>query len=56
MKKVIAQIENDYVPKCIPGEWGDYVDFQINAAGVITNWGEKCNAESVQRAFFGKAE
>ena len=37
--KQLAGIESDYVPHgLIPGEYGDYVDFKINADGVITNW------------------
>lgn len=35
----VAKIENDYVPHgVVPGEWGDYVKLQINAAGKIENW------------------
>lgn len=37
--KVIAAIEQDYVPnRCIPGDYGDYVDLKIDATGKITNW------------------
>lgn len=36
---VVAAIEQDYVPHgVIPGEYGDYVDFNIDVGGVITNW------------------
>jgi len=36
---VVASIEQNYVPHgVIPGEYGDYVDFDIDANGVITNW------------------
>ena len=36
---VVAAIEQDYVPHgVIPGEYGDYVDFKIDAGGVIANW------------------
>lgn len=31
-------LEQEYVPDCIPGECGDYVDFRIDEAGRITNW------------------
>lgn len=35
---IIAE-RNDYVPHgIIPGEYGDYVDFKIDATGRITNW------------------
>jgi hypothetical protein len=30
---------NDYVPHgLIPGDYGDYVQFEINEQGIITNW------------------
>ena len=28
----------DYVPRCIPGEYGDYVDMAIGADGTIAGW------------------
>jgi hypothetical protein len=35
----VAEIGGDYVPHgVVPGEYGDYVNLQINADGVITNW------------------
>jgi hypothetical protein len=41
--KVLAKIENDYVPnRVVPGEYGDYVDLEI-VDGVITNWPEQPN-------------
>ena len=37
--KTVAKIENDYVPNgVIPGEYGDYIEMQINENGVIENW------------------
>lgn len=37
--QIILSIENDYVPnKLIPGEYGDYVNLNIDDNGVITNW------------------
>lgn len=36
--EVVASIEQDYVPKCIPGRYGDYVELTIDANGRITNW------------------
>ena len=35
---VIASINQDYVPGCIPGEYGDYVHFDLDGKGNITNW------------------
>ncbi len=37
-EKVIAELEQDYVPSCIPGDSGDYVNFDIDEFGKITNW------------------
>lgn len=35
----IASIDRDYVPHgVVPGEYGDYIDLDINESGVITNW------------------
>lgn len=35
----IAAIEQNCVPNgVIPGEYGDYVELEIDAAGIITNW------------------
>lgn len=42
----VSSIENDYVPHgLIPGDWGDYVDLQINEYGVITNWPKQPNLD-----------
>lgn len=46
---VVAEIENDYVPDCIPGRYGDYVEFQIDDKGVITNFDG--DADEFQAAF-----
>lgn len=38
-RKEVARIENNYVPHgVVPGEYGDYVDLNINEHGIITNW------------------
>lgn len=35
----VASIKDDYVPhELIPGEFGDYIDLEINEDGIITNW------------------
>lgn len=37
--KVVAALEQDYVPNgVVPGKDGDYLGFNIDAQGVITNW------------------
>lgn len=46
---VLAAIEQNYVPNgVVPGDYGDYVDLNIAANGVITNW----PAPPDPRAFF----
>jgi hypothetical protein len=35
----VQKIHNYYVPnKLIPGEYGDYIDLNISADGIVTNW------------------
>lgn len=35
----LAKIEDGYVPHgVVPGSYGDYVELEIDANGVITNW------------------
>lgn len=42
----VLDVRRDYVPNgVVPGEYGDYVDLQINEDGVITNWPKKPNLE-----------
>jgi len=36
-KPVAEPIEN-YVPKCIPNEYGDYIDINILPHGIIVEW------------------
>lgn len=48
--KQIAKIENDYVPSCVPGEYGDYVVMSIKN-GVVADW--KFSAHEIADSFFG---
>lgn len=48
----LAAIENDYVPDCIPGEYGDYIEFDIAADGTVRQWKHHCDADEVQSSFF----
>ena len=35
----VQKIDNDYVPNdLIPGDYGDYINIEINADGFVTNW------------------
>lgn len=45
----LAVLENEYVPDCIPGEYGDYIDFKIDGSGRITNW--SLDADDVVESF-----
>ncbi len=48
----LAAIHEDYVPGCIPGSYGDYIEFKIGGDGTVANWSEKWIAADVQDAFF----
>lgn len=35
----ITKLENEYVPnRVVPGEYGDYIDLDIDENGIIKNW------------------
>lgn len=34
----VAMMIGQYVPDCIPGKYGDYIDLKIDSNGVIKNW------------------
>lgn len=48
--EVVGSREEDYVPDCIPGRYGDYVEFNIDAAGFITNWDKTANFSELLRS------
>lgn len=51
--QVEAEIVQDYVPNSvIPGDYGDYVELNINENGLVTNW----NPDPELEAFFGANE
>lgn len=50
--KIVAKRESDYVPDCIPGKYGDYVDFTIDPNGKIVEWSRFCTPENVRASFF----
>lgn len=53
--QVIASIDQNYVPGCFPGEHcGDYLIFDIDGAGNITNW--KIDADEMVGNFFKNEE
>jgi len=46
-QRTIASIDRDYVPSWIPGEYGDYIIFDIGPDGVIKNWDKYAIAENI---------
>lgn len=47
----VASKESDYVPGCVPGDYGDYIDFKIDGEGRIAGWSHRFTAEAVREAF-----
>lgn len=47
-----AEVLNDYVPKCVPNDYGDCLTLQIAEDGTVTNWKEHCDTEAVRASFF----
>jgi hypothetical protein len=52
----LAAIEEDYVPDCIPQQYGDYINFNIKENGKIEGWEKCCTPNSVREEFFKKEE
>lgn len=52
--KILGKIEENYVPHCIPQEWGDYIRFAIGKDGNVSGWKEVCTAERIAESFFPK--
>jgi hypothetical protein len=50
--ETLAVRENNYVPSCIPGEYGDYVNFDIDENGKIARWFEYCSKDRIAESFF----
>lgn len=48
--------ENDYVPSCIPGEYGDYIEFDIAEDGTVANWKKFCTPDRVRDSFTKEEE
>lgn len=43
---------HDYVPACIPQEYGDYIDFDIGPDGAVKGWKSKWTAGRIREEFF----
>ncbi len=54
--QILAKREEEYVPDCIPGKYGDYITFTIDVLGVINNWKEFCTPANVAEAFYDENE
>jgi hypothetical protein len=54
--EVLAKRENNYVPSCVPEQYGDYVEFSIDETGKIFNWSDYCTPENIVESFFGDEE
>jgi hypothetical protein len=48
----LAKRENEYVPSCIPGKYGDYIQLDISPCGVVSNWRSYCTDDHVRDSFF----
>lgn len=35
---IVSTIEQDYVPKCVPHYYDDYIDIEVGPDGIVTNW------------------
>lgn len=47
--QVVVSLDGEYIPHgVIPGEWGDYIDLEINENGLITNWLKKPDLSKFQ--------
>jgi len=46
---LIAQVEQDYVPDWVPGDYGDYVKLDIGDDGKVANWCPKSFAYELQQ-------
>jgi len=51
---IVAKREGDYVPDCVPGAYGDYVEFKIDENGFICNW--EATASDIASSFFSQEE
>jgi len=49
--EIVATLDDDYVPDCLPNECGDYFEMQIDGTGRITNW--TADTDDIRYSFFG---
>jgi len=53
--EVVARTEG-YVPSCIPGLYGDYVEFGIDETGKVARWFQFCTKRHIYESFCGEDE
>lgn len=41
-----------YVPECVPGQYGDYLDFDIDESGRVAKWADYFTPCNVRFSFF----
>lgn len=55
-EEIVCLVE-EYVPHCIPGDDGDYVQFDIDETGKVIGWDMYCTKYNISESFFrGDAE
>jgi hypothetical protein len=50
----VVESKDGYVPSCIPGSYGDYVEFDIDEAGTVAGWKRYCTEGHVRESFFNE--
>lgn len=50
--EALADIYENYVPECVPGRYGDYVEMTIGPDGTIKEWADACRPSAVRTEFF----
>ncbi|HEX3152959.1 MAG TPA: hypothetical protein VHR66_33110 [Gemmataceae bacterium] len=50
--EVLASILKDYVPDCVPNDYGKFLDFSIDSDGRIAGWGDYWTAKNIRANFF----
>lgn len=53
---MIIETISGYVPDFVPNQYGDYIDFIINADGVISNWDTVESVKDMIEEYLNKEE
>lgn len=49
--EIVGEIVNDYVPSCVPNDYSDYINLDIEEDGRVINWYP--TQEQIEDNFFG---